>query len=165
VLQYPHLSSSLQMASQKIAPGAMTCTLCNIHYMPCHPICHTDCWTPFGIKVLPDTCLPTCSVQHTGTSTKQTSIMCSQHIQPVSQLITPSGQSCNPLELRRMTKSPVIPTNRNGIVVGVHLFANIPIVTIGAVAILLHPPIAKMVFSPPLLVPVCTAIHAPCLAL
>ncbi|KAA6416626.1 MAG: hypothetical protein FRX49_13409 [Trebouxia sp. A1-2] len=44
--------------------------------------------------------------------------MCSQNIQPISQLITSSGQSCNPLELRRVTKSPVIATYRNGIVIG-----------------------------------------------
>lgn len=64
-----------------------------------------------------------------------------------------------------MTESPVIAAYRIGLVVCVHLFTDIPVVAIGTVAILLYPAIAKMVLSPPLLVPVCCAVHTPGLTL
>ena len=49
--------------------------------------------------------------------------------------------------------SGISPKVRHGVVVGVHLLADVPGLPGRAVAILLHPPIAKVVLPPPPLIP------------
>ena len=89
----------------------------------------------------------------------------SQAVYAFAKVIASTRQDGHCPQRWRVVQGELVPKVRGSIVVCVHLLADIPLLTRGAITKLLHPAVAKMVLAPPALIPLPAAINTPSLPL